>query len=202
MALESLIVVDRSGLPIASYPEELTTDTSVFSGLLTSLTSATEQLGIGSVETLKIGGKVYVVKSFNKVIIITILGKQSNVAKWYIDVLYKALGKILDLMYYEEGSVDDTVHNTFKNILSNFYEVYPLVEEAYEELEKVFKVAHRIFGKKTFELLNSVLTPFAKAIESNGELELEIMELDDPKRFAELLEKAAVFLRDNIKNML
>lgn len=202
LTIESILVVDKSGLPIASYPEEVTTDRSVFSGLITGLSNATEQLGIGSVENLKIGGKNYLVKNFDKIFIIIVLSEETNVARWYSDIISRALNKITELVAIEEGNISENVYESFRRVLRRFYESYATVESNYKELERVFDIAYKLIGKKTFELLNSVFLPFIEAKEGNSNLDIVIKELDDPEKFAELLIKGAEYLKNNLKGMI
>ena len=201
MSMDSIIVINSAGIPIASYPKEINVVSNVMSGLLSSFLSGIEQLGLGAVESIKIGEKNFVVKKLKGAYVVIVLDKYDKIVRWFIDILANALGKYLDILSSDEGMVLEGEFEAFKKILMNYYEGYSKFREKYIELRNIYYKAKKLLGNKTLQILNTVFNPDIKLVEE-GDLNFEKINLDDLNVVIELMQRGVEKLKENVKKML
>ncbi|MGQ4892053.1 MAG: hypothetical protein ACP6IP_06145 [Candidatus Njordarchaeia archaeon] len=197
--LKRLMLVDGSGVLIANYPETNENEMNVFSGILASLASFSEQMNLGELNSLDIGGDHYIVRKINGSMLIAVFDKEARHIDWFIEILTNALKATLNYVRDEEGVIKKHEYSAFKNVLMKFYNEYEKVNLKYSELNLAYLEAKKVMGSKAFDLLDTILNSSVEIKESEDGLEMEDIKILDIDQLYDLLDYSLRELKYNAK---
>ena len=197
--LKGLMLIDQSGVLIANYPDINENEMSVFSGVIMSLASLSEQMNIGPLRSLEIGENRYMIKKINGSLLIAIFDRQAEHIEWFTEVLANALRATLNFVREEEGLIKKHEYSAFKNVLMKFYNEFERVHSKYIELAETYVKAKENMGPKALDLLNRILTPNADVKENGKGLELIDVTISDIDQLYDIIDFSLRELKYNAR---
>ena len=186
--LKGLMLIDQSGVLIASYPDIDENEMNVFSGVITSLASLSEQMNLGSLNSLEIGENRYMIRKINGSILIAIFDRHADHVEWFTEVLANALSSTLSFVREEEGLIKRHEYSVFKNVLMKFYNEFERVNSKYIELNETYAKAKENVGSKALDLLSKILAPNADVKENKKGLILSDVVISDLDQLYDLID--------------
>lgn len=202
MGIESILVITKAGLPLVSYPEEVSPDRTVFSGILAALVESGKRAGIGEIDNIKIGDRNFLVKNFEDVVIVVTLNSDVEGGTLFLEALYGSMKKIMDFLTFDEGYVNETTANALKNIIKLYYDSFNILVDKYKTLLDAYLTASKIIGGKAFEMMKNLLSPYIEIEKDNNSIKVNSVNTDDPNTLINIIDSAINNLKKYLASML
>jgi len=202
LGIESILVITKAGLPLVSYPEEVSPDRTVFSGILAALVESGKRAGIGEIDNIKIGDRNFLVKNFEDVVIVVTLNSDVEGGTLFLEALYGSMKKIMDFLTFDEGYVNETTANALKNIIKLYYDSFNILVDKYKTLLDAYLTASKIIGGKAFEMMKNLLSPYIEIEKDNNSIKVNSVNTDDPNTLINIIDSAINNLKKYLASML
>ena len=202
MGIESILVITKAGLPLASYPEEVSPDRTVFSGILAALIESGKKAGMGEIDNIKMGDRNFLVKNFEDVVIIVTLNSEVEGGTLFLEALYGSMKKIMDFLAFDEGYVNESTAMALKNVIKLYYDSFNILVYKYRSLLDTYRTANKILGVKAFDMLRSFLSPYIEIDKVNDEIRVNSVNTDDPKTLINIIDSAINNMKKYLASML
>jgi len=196
LALKSLLLIDPSGVPIATYPEDLENDSemSIFSGIVLSLVKFGRSSKFGEVREIRIGDDVYLVKVINDSVLLAIFDSNGDENYWLLDALNNALSSMLRYVRDEEGVVKNYEISVFKNIFKKFYEKYDNIMAKISKISEIYNALKDKDGEKILQMIGDIVFPEMDVYEKDNKIYFKDVKIGDIDRINDLFDKALSYL--------
>jgi len=202
LSIERILIITKAGLPLVSYPEEVSPDQTVFSGILAALVESGKKVGMGEIDNIKMGDKNFLVKNFEEVVIVVTLNSDTIGGRLFLEALYSSMKKFIDFFSFDEGYVNEATVNALRNVIKRYYDAFSELVSKYSELIDVYSTAKKVIGVKAFELTKGFLKPHVEVEEEDGDLKVKSVTIDDPELLVDVIDSAIKNLKRYLASML
>lgn len=200
--LENITLITRGGTPLVSYPEKTTIDRAIFSGILAALVESGKRVGLGDIDSIKLGNKFILVKNFEDIFIVLTFREEIPEARFFMEALYNSMKKYLNFYSFNEENLNDSVINALQGVIRKYFEMFDKILESFQSLLKVYATASKILGEKCFEVTRNYLRPHIDIEKNNDSIKISSINIADPETLLETVDSATKNIQRYLASML